>query len=696
MGFENNAVKIGRLTRLMLGYLGEASAREIRIDMSEWWDEFPGALVAIQMLRPYDRYKYFAAYETEDNTIYWTIDSGELKYAGKGLAQITLYDPDTKQEYKSRVVETIVAESLEEFNSLQLAESDPASKWVNKVLDLVDSVNKAPYIGENGNWWNWSIELKEYVDTKRPAIRPNWDENDESNFGCILNRTHKRTRVTVDCAQDLGTKDGWQKVSEKYLAKDFTQNDMQESVYDVRVTVENEGIESELELVWNGNGTAPGDQYSDLKDGNLYFDGVTSGYKDKGYKRTYGSIPGIAFFATKVVMIVHREVDGFAPGTYISQSALTAGTFKTISWYDVDALDEAYIPDTIARRDSLAPLDATLNLSYAAAQAKAVGEAIAGVKEDIETMGEEIEPKIAACETAASAATTAAAAANEAAATVGMYSDGYYQGVDLTVKFADEIANYSDPWAWIKARIKAGNYKQINIRDYIPFTTTNNRTFAAQAGGINTYKGYGDTEVGNHIDFITRELWPDTFQMNLIKFNNGVSGDAAIPWLASNGYLYLNSLAGKVPNSTTLPLEMADVDYTAGGVYYYLPTALKDVIVEKRVYAQIRYSASGVLTNDNSGAWVNLGKLWLPDEYEITGARMLSSRGWFSGGLVQYPIFSNSMDRAKSINGNRANWWTSSARADDSGSYVHVGYDGLVLGSAATIKYGVPICFRIA
>lgn len=276
------------------------------------------------------------------------------------------------------------------------------------------------------------------------------------------------------------------------------------------------------------------------------------------------------------------------------------------------------------------------------------------------------------------------------------YVETWYQGVDLTQKFAAEIADYSDAWAWIRARIQAGDYDGIHVCDYIPFTTTNSRTFNAQVGGINTYKGYGDTEVGNHIDFITKELWPDSFQMNLVNFNNGSSETAKTPWLASNGYLYLNSLAGQVPNSTTLPLEMADVDYTAGGMYYYLPTALKNVIVEKRVSAPTRYSASGVLTNDNSGAWVNLGKLWLPDEYEITGARLIASTGWFSGGFVQYPIFAHSMNRAKRANGGRYNWWASSAFAGVSTYFVSVYTNGQVSAHNASGAYLAPFCFRIA
>ena len=43
---------------------------------------------------------------------------------------------------------------------------------------------------------------------------------------------------------------------------------------------------------------------------------------------------------------------------------------------------------------------------------------------------------------------------------IGISNDGYYPGVDLTVKHAEEIASYDNVWAWIKARITAGNYSQ--------------------------------------------------------------------------------------------------------------------------------------------------------------------------------------------------------------------------------------------
>lgn len=131
--------EIGQLTRLPLGYVGESGTRTISIDMKAWLDEYPGALIMIQVIRPVDHYKYPAVYTKTDGVIHWTVDGSEVMYAGKGLAQIALYNPDTKQEYKSRVVGTIVAESLDGFNDILLEETDPASKWVNQVLEAAES-----------------------------------------------------------------------------------------------------------------------------------------------------------------------------------------------------------------------------------------------------------------------------------------------------------------------------------------------------------------------------------------------------------------------------------------------------------------------------------------------------------------------------------------------------------------------------
>lgn len=96
-----------------------------------------------------------------------------------------------------------------------------------------------------------------------------------------------------------------------------------------------------------------------------------------------------------------------------------------------------------------------------------------------------------------------------------------YEGVDLTVKFADEIANFSDEWAWIKNRISARNYNGLNVHDYIPTTCLNGYLIKPEIAGFDPYIGSGSPEIGKHIDFITKDCWPDTFQYNPANNNNG-------------------------------------------------------------------------------------------------------------------------------------------------------------------------------
>ena len=344
---------------------------------------------------------------------------------------------------------------------------------------------------------------------------------------------------------------------------------------------------------------------------------------------------------------------------------------------------------------------------------------------------------------------------------LGVDTDRIYPGTDLTVKFAAEIKGYSDAWAWIKARIKAGNYAGIHVSDYIPFTTTNSVTMKAQVAGINTYTNYGDSQVGNHIDFITQELWPTNHVMNPVNWNNGLipveklSGDGTTtaftltkqmsavdnilvggeqvtafsydastftvtfdeapasgssnitvtgtgtqyPWLASDLYLYLNSLAGQVPNSTDNPPNTAvkHVDYTKDGVYYYLPQALKNVITNKRALLPQRYSASGKLSTNNTWGWQDAGNLWVPSEIEVAGCAVWGGGGYDAGGFVQYPIFNACMNRAKKRSGSRYLWWTLSA---SSGNATHFGYgssNGVVGSSSASSTWlSAPVCFRVS
>ena len=343
---------------------------------------------------------------------------------------------------------------------------------------------------------------------------------------------------------------------------------------------------------------------------------------------------------------------------------------------------------------------------------------------------------------------------------IGIGMDTHYPGIDLTEKFANEIAAppYSgDAWAWIKARIQAGNYTGIHVKDFIPFTTTNGVTLRAEVAGIDTYRNYGDSSVGRHIDFICRELWPTLKPINPVNYNNGLipvenitldgvatsytltkemngvasitkggegltgwhydsstftitfdevpeAGTAVVtgtgtehPWLACDLYHWLNSLSGQIPNGTGLNPAVKHVDYTQGGVYFYLPQALKNVIIEKRFMLAKRYSATGILSDDNSWGWTNIGKLWLPTEPEVYGMPVWGGKSGYSlgGSAVQYPIFMGNMNRLKYRSGSRYYWWLLSPRTS-SRSWCYVNPNGNAdSGYASTTYIAAPVCFRV-
>lgn len=275
-------------------------------------------------------------------------------------------------------------------------------------------------------------------------------------------------------------------------------------------------------------------------------------------------------------------------------------------------------------------------------------------------------------------------------------ADRTYAGRDLTAVFASEIAQAgNDPWAWIKSRITAQNYEGIHVGDYIPWTDTTSAgtTRNAYILGINTYRQYGYPAVGHHIDFYGG-LWGTKRSINTVDYNNGTS-ESEHPWLASDAYLYVNSLAGKVPSTETANPTLVDVDYTADGIYYYLPDALKAQIKPKRAYLEKRYIEGELLTESNAGAMTDIGNIWFPTEYEVYGAPVWGG-GKFAGigSAVQYPFFTGNMNRMAF---GRQLWWLLTPRFGNSTTWCNVTDHGLANGNAkSSVLIRVPICFRIA
>lgn len=248
-----------------------------------------------------------------------------------------------------------------------------------------------------------------------------------------------------------------------------------------------------------------------------------------------------------------------------------------------------------------------------------------------------------------------------------------YRGKDLTIAFEDEIAGYSDAWEWIKDRIQKNNFEGIYPADYIP-VTLNGEELEIQVAGIDTFYNTTDNPIGHHIDFISRECISQSIKWNSNANNNG-NEENIEPFLASN--------VSNVLNTT---------------IYEQLPDEVKNVITEKYTRIEHRQSSSGTITSSNGSWWKNIGKLWLPTEYEVFGDTTLGTKKVSEGQSVQYPIFANSsFNRAKKRKGMTrcCGWWLSTPVDGNSAECVTVSSYGHKNGETANSNFYVPLCFRI-
>lgn len=252
-------------------------------------------------------------------------------------------------------------------------------------------------------------------------------------------------------------------------------------------------------------------------------------------------------------------------------------------------------------------------------------------------------------------------------------SDRIYQGVDLTVKFTEEIAGYANPWRWIKARLAARNVDGLHIGDYIPIYM-GNYLIKMQIAGINTYYRTTDREdLKWHIDWISKDCYPEPVRWFTSNNNNGTSTDPA-PYIKSTVKAFLDGLVAK------------------------LPAEVQEVISSKRFLLESRYSASGTLTDSTAYVWRDLGKLWIPSEYEVFGSCIWSTAPWGSGQAVQYPIFANNwFNRIKGNGdgGDRAYWWILSVCGGNSTKACLIDSGGSSYDDNCSAAHLVPVCFRI-
>lgn len=243
-----------------------------------------------------------------------------------------------------------------------------------------------------------------------------------------------------------------------------------------------------------------------------------------------------------------------------------------------------------------------------------------------------------------------------------------------------ELSKYT--WSQLKSKCTNNDLKDLKVGDYKTITLTNGEKVIMEIAGIDTYYNAGDIACKHHIDWISRDCLKTGYKWTSKSNNNGVPSGT--------------SGTGVIDEC---PYMISDIRNTLNStIYNLLPSDLKSYITEKRSLLEIRANSGGTLTSSTSWSWRNLGKLWLPSEYEVFGSIVCGTKPWSAGQAVQYPIFANSWKKRIKGAGNggaRQFWWLTTVY-DGHKEYVNiVDGTGFPFRTSPSNLYYVPICFRI-
>ena len=140
-------LEIGKITRLGLGYVGEANSRVIEVDVSAWLEQWPDAAIAVIVQRPEEDGFYVAATEVQNGVLSWTVGSYDVGKPGLGMAQFRAYgrpeneDESSRTIYMSRVVGTKINASMAEPDGTQ--DSTPEDDFIAQVTRASQAASDA-------------------------------------------------------------------------------------------------------------------------------------------------------------------------------------------------------------------------------------------------------------------------------------------------------------------------------------------------------------------------------------------------------------------------------------------------------------------------------------------------------------------------------------------------------------------------
>ena len=232
----------------------------------------------------------------------------------------------------------------------------------------------------------------------------------------------------------------------------------------------------------------------------------------------------------------------------------------------------------------------------------------------------------------------------------------------LSVSAVRGVSFAADSWATIASMAESGIANQVySLGDTKDITLSGIGTMTLEIADFDHDYLSGSTSAQKAgISMITRDLLPDTRQMN--SSNTNVGG-----FPASALYDYLN-----------------------GTILNGLPSDLRSAL-------KTTYKWYGTGNNTTNGQWHGC-KVWIPLEYEMFGTTTYSpATEHDTGNARKYPIFTDNTSRVKKLNNgsDSAKWyWEASPYASDT-AYVCIVSSN---GSAAngTARYAGGVCFGLS
>ena len=243
-------------------------------------------------------------------------------------------------------------------------------------------------------------------------------------------------------------------------------------------------------------------------------------------------------------------------------------------------------------------------------------------------------------------------------------------------EFASAISSAGSVYAFLHARASAGNFAGLRVGDYIEVNCGVYGTRRFQIAHFDPWYQFGDTAMGHHICFVDSEP---------------VALPSSDSYVTNGSYILWNTTATNQGNSTeNCPYLISNLHaWEINKFLPALPTALQNVLIERREWLETRYSSSGGLTASMGAAWKSLGKVWSFSEIEVYGEVVWGTPGYTVATGRQLDYFRNIKNQ---LNGSRVNWWLRSVSGSSSSYVCGVANHGIADNTSATGTWVRPRC----